>query len=199
MSNLVIFGCGGHSRSVADIFLADNPDATLIFVDPNAGLGEKRYGFPVLKEITLSNMSYFYAIGDNRDRKKKFEEIGEGNLVSVISVKAHVSPESTVESGCFIGNFCHIGPEAEVGKNTIINSGAIIEHETRIGRHSHICPNATVAGRSNIADLVFVGTGATIGNSVTICSDVIIGAGATVIKDIKEPGTYVGSPARKIK
>ena len=33
----------------------------------------------------------------------------------------------------------------------------------------------------------------------TICDNAVIGAGAVVTKDITEPGTYVGIPARKIK
>jgi len=34
---------------------------------------------------------------------------------------------------------------------------------------------------------------------VTVCDDVVIGAGAVVTKDITEPGTYVGNPAKKIR
>ena len=33
---------------------------------------------------------------------------------------------------------------------------------------------------------------------VTICDDVVIGAGSVVTKEILEPGTYAGNPARKL-
>ena len=44
-----------------------------------------------------------------------------------------------------------------------------------------------------------MGTGAHILQGLTISDDTIVGAGAVVTKDITEPGTYVGVPARKIK
>jgi UDP-3-O-[3-hydroxymyristoyl] glucosamine N-acyltransferase len=34
---------------------------------------------------------------------------------------------------------------------------------------------------------------------MNICDDVIIGMNAGVVKNISEPGTYVGTPAIKIK
>jgi serine acetyltransferase len=32
-----------------------------------------------------------------------------------------------------------------------------------------------------------------------VCEDVIVGMNSGVVKDIKEPGTYIGTPAKKIK
>ena len=45
---------------------------------------------------------------------------------------------------------------------------------------------------------VYVGSNSTL-LPVTICDDVVIGAGSVVTKDITEPGTYVGNPARKLE
>ena len=42
-----------------------------------------------------------------------------------------------------------------------------------------------------------IGTNATI-MPVNICDDVVIGAGSVVTKDITEPGTYAGNPARRM-
>jgi len=198
IKKIILFGCGGHSRSVADIILQNNPNAGLLFVDDNAKEHEKLYGFDVVKQASIATYPYFFAIGDNTKRKKKLIEIGEVKLVSVISKNSHVGFNSTIRAGCFIGNYCHIGPETVIGKNTIINNAAIIEHEVIVGEHCHIGPNATISGRCKIGAMVFVGVGATIKDYITICSNVVIGAGATVVKDINEPGTYVGTPAHKI-
>ena len=196
--HIILFGCGGHSRSVADVLVLNDPTVSLLFVDGNARDNEKLYGFDVVRHIDPTGRPYFFALGDNRQRKMIFDEIGVSNLISVISVKAHMGYKSTVGKGCFIANYCHIGPEAEIGHNTIINTSAVIEHEVKIGNHSHIGPRAVISGKSSIRDLVFIGVGAVVKDNIAICSKVIIGAGATVINNIDEPGTYVGTPVRKI-
>lgn len=40
--------------------------------------------------------------------------------------------------------------------------------------------------------------GATVRNGVRICNDCMIGCGAVVVKDVVDPGTYIGIPARKV-
>jgi len=195
---IILFGCGGHGRSVADVLILNDPTVSLLFVDENARENERLYGFDVVRHMDPLGRPYFFALGDNRQRKQKFDEIGASDLLSVISVKAHLGHKSTVGKGCFLANFSHIGPEAEIGENTIINTSAVIEHEVKIGTHSHIGPRAVISGRSSIGDLVFIGVGAVVKDNIAICSEVIVGAGATVIQNIDEPGTYVGTPARKI-
>lgn len=196
---IVIFGCGGHSRSVTDVLLSSNPGVSLVFVDDNAHDGEQLYGFDIYRQYVLGGEPVFLAIGDNEARKKKLDVIGDRHLFSIISGRAHLGHHSTIHKGCFVGNFCHIGPEAVIGMNTILNTASVLEHEVKIGAHCHIGPNATISGRCSIGDLVFVGVGATVRDKVSICSDVMIGAGATVVADIVEPGTYVGTPARRIR
>lgn len=196
---IVIFGCGGHSRSVADVLLAKKPNASIVFVDKNARDGERIYGFDVYREYVLGEEPVFIAIGDNEARKRILEKIQDRNLFSIISGTAQVSDRSTIAPGCFVGNFCHVGPQSVIGRNTILNTAAVIEHEVTIGENSHIGPNATISGRCKIGDLVFVGVGATTKDYVTICSNVIVGAGAVVVKDIAEPGIYVGCPAIRLR
>ena len=56
-----------------------------------------------------------------------------------------------------------------------------------------------INGGCQIGNRCFVGSNSTIAQGVTVCNDVIIGAGSVVIKDIMEPGTYVGNPAKKME
>lgn len=72
-------------------------------------------------------------------------------------------------------------------------------HDSVIGNFSTIAPNAAIMGRVKIGERCYIGANATIIPEITVCPDAIIGAGAVVNKDILEPGTYVGVPARRIK
>jgi acetyltransferase-like isoleucine patch superfamily enzyme len=51
---------------------------------------------------------------------------------------------------------------------------------------------------TSIGNHVSIGSNATI-LPVSICDYVVIGAGAVVTKNITEPGTYLGNPARKLE
>lgn len=198
MEPIVIFGCGGHSRSVVDVLLSYQPHASLIFVDEGAKEGETLYGFPVLPTFDLSGKSYFFAIGNNEKREKIYREVGTAGLISILSPKTHIGREAMLSQGVFVGNFCHIGPEVKIGENTILNNGCIVEHEVVVGPHSHIGPRAVISGRSKIGSHVFIGVGATVKDGISICSHVTVGAGGVVVKQIVEPGVYVGCPTKKI-
>jgi len=198
-SRVIIFGCGGHSRSVVDVLLSYKPGISLIFVDSQAKPKETLYGFDIITHIDSINLPYFFAIGSNERREEICQRIGSSRLISIISPKASLGKNSHLENGLFIGNFCHIGPEAQIGGNSILNNGCIVEHEVVIGKYSHIGPRAVISGRSRIGDRVFIGVGAVVKDSISICSNVIAGAGAVIVKDITDPGIYVGCPAKKIK
>ena len=199
INQVIIWGCGGHSRTVADVILFNDPGATLVFVDKSAQENEKIFGFNVMKNYPINRQACILAIGDNEHRKRKFEEIKHwANLISVVSNDAFLGRNCKIKTGSFVAHTCHIGPEACIDENTIINTAAVIEHETNIGKHCHIGPNASISGRTKIGDMVFIGVGATVIDRLNICSNVIVGAGATVVADIIYPGVYVGTPARKI-
>lgn len=197
---LLIIGCGGHARSVADVALSLGI-SNLIFWDINARENETLFTFPVVADSSLFHIckKLFIAIGDNKERADYFEKLKEKKLHNIISAHAYIAISATIGRGIFIAHGAHVGPMACVGDNTIINTRAVIEHECAIGAHSHISVNATITGRCQIEDFVFIGAGAVVKDKVSICSNVTVGAGAVVVKDIIEPGIYVGSPARKIK
>lgn len=195
---LIIYGCGGHARSVADVALANDIE-NLLFLDENARINEKIYGYPVTKiSPTKLTKHCIVAIGDNKERARIFRDI-EAYATSLISKLAYIGREASFADGVFIAHGVHVGPNTQIGANSIVNTHAIVEHDCVLGKHTHISVNATVAGRCHIGDFVMIGAGATVIDGISICSNVIVGSNTTVVSDITEPGTYVGLPARKIK
>lgn len=160
--------------SIGNIFdMRDKYDSIII------GVGYKHFQvrallYQTLKEnhIPLAIIIHNTAYVDNTAL------LGEGTVV-----QANV----TIDKGCIVGN------------NVFINICSTIAHDSYIGDHSFLAPCVAVAGATRVGICSFIGTNATIINRLQITGNVVIGAGAVVTKDIKEPGTYVGCPAHKIK
>jgi len=202
VTGLVIFGFGGHARSVAAVALA-NGVRSLLFVDENAKEGETFVGFPAIRKfdgVIPEGWSCMPATGDNLQRQKQFDlALSAGwPIAKVVARDATIDVDAQIGPGCFIGHHAHVGPSAQVGKGCIVNTGAIIEHESVIGKFSHVSVNAVVAGRSQLGNFVFLGAGATVIDSVSVGDGITIGAGATVVRSLTGPGSYVGSPASRI-
>lgn len=195
----VIFGCGGHALNIADIILCNEPYARILFVDENAQENEYKLGFHVVKNPPPAGYRCIVGIGDNAKRKQKFDGIDHEQLFSAISPNAYLSHAAAIGAGCFISHLSAVCAGVIVGDNSIIGTSCVIGHDCQIGGHCFMGPNVTLAGYTHLGELVFIGAGATVIDKVRICSNVTVGAGATVVNDITVPGTYVGTPARRIK
>jgi UDP-N-acetylbacillosamine N-acetyltransferase len=200
---LLIFGFGGHARSVADVAVAAGI-GELCFVDPAVREGEHFLGFPAKSawESPLPDgWAVFPASGDNRLRQKQctlFDAAG-WQIATVIAPNATTGMGCTIGRGTFIGHHAHVGPAADIGQGCIINTGAIVDHESSVGEFSHVSVNATIAGRSRVGRFNMIGAGATVIDYIEVTDEVVVGAGALVRRSIAEPGVYVGSPVKKLR
>lgn len=199
---LLILGFGGHARSIADVALSTGIEQ-LLFIDKNAKDGENFLGFPVLRtfESPLADgWKVLPALGDNKQRKALIEtaESRGWALATLIAPTATIGKGSMVSPGCFIAHQAHIGPMARIGVGSIINTGAIVEHEAIIGDYAHISIGSSIAGRSMVGDFCSTYAGSVIIDSLKICNDVVVAAGAVVVRDIIEPGVYMGVPAKRV-
>ena len=120
----------------------------------------------------------------------------------------------TLADGVFVGPFVEIQRRTSIGARTRVQSHAFICALVPIGEDCFISHGAMfindpfkIGGPArgdqtqwkapHIGNRVSIGTNATI-MPVNICDDVGIGAGSVVTKDITEPGTYAGNPARRM-
>lgn len=200
LSNKIsVIGAGGHARAVINLLLdlSIKPSA---FFDDNILENESILGVEGKALSTLLEQDELVlAIGDNTKRKIFYNS--HSSRVS----KAKIHPQAYIGHSVEIGKGTCVFPNASlhalavVGVNCIINTGAIVEHESTIGNHSHIAVGAMVCGRVSIGESCFVGAGAVVKDQISLCNNVCIGAGAVVVKNIIEPGVYVGNPAKLLK
>lgn len=202
--NLAIVGAGGHTRSSLNLIEQYFKLEKCKIYDNNFNINEKEdiFGVEIVGKIDTiaNNQSIFLSIGDNSQRTKYFLNFAD-NILKDNLIHSRAIIEKNVSFG--IANqvfaFTFINSGTDIGSNNIINTNAIIEHEVVIGSHNHISVGVKICGRVKIGNLCTIGAGAIVIDKINICDEVIIGAGSVVISDIKESGTYVGVPARKIK
>lgn len=194
---LLIYGAGGHARSVVDVAIANDINQ-IEFIDNHAQPNETIFNFPVLKHSRHKNANYIVAIGDNKKRSEIFLKNGLDKVISLISKEAYLGNNAKLGKGVFVGHQVYLGPNVIIEENTIINTRCLIEHDCTVGSHSHISINATLAGKVRIGNFVMIGAGAVVIDGISICDNVIIGAGAVVVDDINSPGIYLGMPAKKM-
>jgi sugar O-acyltransferase (sialic acid O-acetyltransferase NeuD family) len=104
-----------------------------------------------------------------------------------IGVGSIICPGAILTTNIHIGNFCQIHVGSTIGHDTILN-----DYVTMV-------PGVNVGGNVSIGELCYLGANVSVKEGVNICVGVTVGMGSVVIRDITEPGTYVGVPARRIK
>jgi sugar O-acyltransferase (sialic acid O-acetyltransferase NeuD family) len=104
-----------------------------------------------------------------------------------------------IGDGSFIGAYSILTTNIKIGKHAILNRGNHIGHDCRIGDYFSAMPGSIVSGNVTLGNKVYLGTNSCIREKINICDDVTIGLSTGIVKDIKDSGTYVGYPIKKIK
>jgi UDP-N-acetylbacillosamine N-acetyltransferase len=204
LTKIAIIGSGGHTISSINLLLNYfNSDDICIY--DNSFVEDKQEvinSIPLIGSIDDIELDQdvFLSIGDNNLRKKYFLKF-KNQIIRNTIFHSDSLQEKDITYGVAnqIFAYSYINSQVIIGDNNIINTGTIIEHEAKIGNHNHISIGAKMCGRSTIGNKCLIGAGAVILDKLSICDNVIIGAGSVVIQDIKDAGTYVGSPAKRVK
>jgi len=200
---VIVIGASGHGKVVADI-VRRSGDMLLGFLDDNETLPPKIVGIPMLGKVAdyakYPDVSFVIGIGNSAIREKIVRQLDDVRWYTAIHPSAAISTLDTqIGVGSVIMANAVINSSARIGAHCIINTASVVEHDNRVGDFTHISVGAKLGGTVSVGAHTWVGIGATVSNNASICDHCMIGAGAVVICDIKESGTYVGVPARKIK
>ena len=203
MNRLVIIGASGHGKVCVDVAQQIGYE-DIFFLDDDKSISSCA-GKPVIGRTgdfknCLKTADFFVAIGNSLIRQRITEEIeiAGGRIIALIHPNAVIGGDVKIEKGSVVMAGVVINPGVKIGKAGIINTSSSIDHDSQLGDYVHISVGAHLAGTVNIGNRTWIGAGAIVSNNISVCEDCMIGAGAVVVKDIREAGTYIGIPAKRI-
>ena len=201
---LIIIGASGHGKVVADIAIKMNKWQSIAFLDDDESI-RTSMGLEVIGKTAdaftyKDEADFFVAIGSNATREKIQEKLIEQglNVVSLTHPRVAIGTDVEIGIGSVVMAGVVINSASRIGKGCIINTSSSLDHDNVIEDYVHISPGVRTAGSVSIGKGTWLGVGSIVSNNVNICSGCKVGAGAVVVKDITEPGTYVGVPVRRV-
>jgi len=206
---VAFLGSGEMARHIAHYMIEDNQFDVVGYFDDFTDKGKIVNGFPILGKINEVEESFkngifdelINAIGFTRMeyRKELFERfVNKVPFATFIHSSCLVDSTAKIGKGVVVFPFAILYLDAVVEDNVFIQIRSYVT-DSIVKKHSMVSGTVSIAGRSEVGECCNIGISTTISNDVKICDYVRTGAGCIVNKDITEPGTYVGVPARKIK
>lgn len=210
MKDLYIIGAGGFGREVAWLVERINnvqPTWNLKgFIDDNESLwGRYEDDYRIIGGcdylLSLDEVYVVCAVGSARVRKIIIEKLKDSavKFATVVDPSVILSKRVEIGDGTIICAGTVITVDIKIGKHVIINLDCTIGHDAILEDYVTVYPSVNISGNTHISECSELGTGMQIIQGKKIGSNVIVGAGAVVVKDCIESGTYVGSPAKRIK
>jgi acetyltransferase EpsM len=197
---ILIFGGGGHGKSLVDLLRSLGSYRIVGIVDDGLEPGTLIMGLPVLgssailpglaeKGVRLA-VNAVGGIGNIGVRIQVFQKLAQAGFAcpAVVHPSAWVEPSASLAAGVQVFPQAYVGSEAQLGYGAIVNSSAVVSHDCRVGDYANISPGAILAGEVQVGLAALVGMGATINLQVKIGAGTRIGNGATVKSDVPEKG-----------
>lgn len=184
--SLIIYGGGGHGKSLIDLARALGTFQLVGLIDDGLEAGTDVMGLTVFggagllaalaeRGLRLA-VNAVGGVGDIGSRVRVFDRILEAGFTcpTLIHPEAFVEPSARLADGVQVFPNAYVGSDAEVGFGVIVNTGSVVSHDCRLEAYANVAPGALLAGG------VTIGEGALIGMGVTINLNVEVGAGARV-------------------
>lgn len=210
LRKLYIIGASGFAKEVAWLTERINsvtPTWEIMgFIEDKEELwGTEAYGYPILGghdiiEEQTEEIWAVAAIGSTRARRRTISRTAPFTHIryaTLVDPSVAISESVRIGEGTMIcaGNIVTV--DINIGSHVIINLDCTVGHDAILEDYVTLYPSVNVSGNVTIGTGTELGTGSAVIQGINICNDVILGAGGVVVKDITEPGTYVGVPARK--
>jgi sugar O-acyltransferase (sialic acid O-acetyltransferase NeuD family) len=206
MEKIGIYGTGGFAREV--VCLLDDLgkfNSIEAFYEPEEiwkekWVGKTLLGIPVLPDSEIRpGQQISIGIGASEIRERVVDSLPKDIVYpTLIHPNAIVSRWVSLDFGCVVCAGVIITCQINIGKQAQLNLQTTIGHDCQIGNYFTSAPSVNISGECSFGNHIYFGTCSAVRDTVQICDNVIIGMGAIVVKNINEPGTYIGIPAKKI-
>lgn len=203
-NKLLIIGASGHGKVVADIAIKMNKWQCIAFLDDDKSI-KSSMGLEVIGTSDdvfthIAEYEIFVGVGKNATRQRIHEmlETFGASIPYLIHPKAVIGNQVDIGTGSVVMAGVVINCCTKIGRGCIINTGSTIDHDNCIDDFVHISPGSHLAGTVKVGKGSWLGIGSVVSNNITITNGCKVGAGSVVVKDISEPGVYVGTPAKKL-
>lgn len=197
---LVLYGGGGHGKSLIDLIRSMHGFRIVGVVDDGLAAGGSLMGIPILggsealpglyaDGVRLA-VNAVGGIGSIQTRVSVFQKLAAAGFgcPAVFHPKATIEPGASLSAGVQVFAQAYIGSEARVGYGCIVNTGAVLSHDCILDAYANISPGAILAGEVSVGAGALIGMGATINLRVRIGAGARIGNGATVKENVPENG-----------
>ncbi|HMQ49219.1 MAG TPA: NeuD/PglB/VioB family sugar acetyltransferase [Saprospiraceae bacterium] len=206
---ICIAGAGGFAREVLcclidklESFNKKIEDVACFMVPDDSFSETKILGVEVIPQSRFNPKYYnaVVAIGNPATRKRVVKSLPrETKYVTIIHPSAIISKWVEIGTGTIITAGTIITCNIKIGNHTHLNLNTTIGHDCFLGDFFTTAPAVNVSGNCKFGECVYLGTNASVKEGINVCNDVVIGMGSVVVKNIQEPGIYIGNPARKLE
>ena len=195
-SALVIYGGGGHGKSLIELVRVLNAYHLAGVVDDGLPIGSDILGLRVLggKEVlgdlyrrgVQLAINAVGGIGNLSTRLKVFDNLSQAGFScpAVVHPTAFVEASTRLAGGVQVFPKAYVGSSSQVGFGAIINTGVIVSHDCVLGETVNLSPGAILAGGVQVGARTLIGMGVTVYLEVKIGVGARIGNGATVKADV---------------
>lgn len=197
---LIVYGGGGHGKSLIELIRAANEYQVVGVVDDGLPVGSEILGVPVLggaeilprlrRDGLQLAVNAVGGIGNLAPRLKVFERLAEAgfSIPTVVHTTALIEASAQLAAGVQVMPFGYVGSSSRVGFGCIINTRAVVSHDCDLGEYVNLAPGAVLAGGVQVGARTLIGMNVTVNLEVKIGSGARIGNGATVKSDVPENG-----------
>lgn len=194
--SLLIYGGGGHGKSLIELARAEGKYIPAGVVDDGMEPGLDVLGVPVLGGRGALEAAYQAGaqlaanatggLSDIHTRKTIFDRLEAAGLEcpALVHPTAFVEASAELAAGVQVFPHAYVGSSAKVEYGVIVNTGVILSHDVVIGAYSNISPGAVLAGGVQAGDFTLVGMGVTVNLEVKIGEGARIGNSAVIKADV---------------